>query len=68
MNTTRGISKRIEKLNKKIEEIESSSSSTATKESGGLIFWRGKKIIPAEQWQSIANKKGYEEAIKYIPK
>ncbi len=60
------ISKRIEKLNKKIEEIESTPITT-TKESDGLSFWRGMKIIPAQQWQSIANKKGYEEAIKYIP-
>jgi hypothetical protein len=62
MDTAKGTQKRIEELNKKLDEIES-----ATKESGGLLFWRGKKIIPVEQLQSIANKGGYKEAIKYIP-
>src|SRR5919197_5994186 len=57
------IQKRIEELNKKLEERES-----ATKERGGLPFWRGKKIISVKQWQSIASKRGgYEEVIKYIP-
>jgi hypothetical protein len=61
-DTTRGIRKRIEELNRKLDEIES-----AAKESSRLLFWRGKKIISVKQWQSIA-KKGYcEEAIKYIP-
>jgi hypothetical protein len=63
MDTAKGTQKRIEELNKKLDEIES-----ATKESGGgLLFWRGKKIISVEQWQSIANKGGYEEVIRYIP-
>jgi hypothetical protein len=61
-DTAKGTRKRIEELNKKLDEIES-----VTKESGGLLFWRGKKIIPVEQWQSIANKRGYEEVIRYIP-
>jgi hypothetical protein len=60
-DTAKGTQKRIEELNKKLDEIES-----ATKESSGLLFWRGKKIISVEQWQSIA-KRGYKEAIKYIP-
>ena len=38
MDTAKGIPKRIEKLNRKLDEIES-----ATKKSGGLLFWRGKK-------------------------
>jgi len=62
MDTAKGIRKRIEELNKKLDEIES-----ATKESSGLLFWRGKKIIPVEQWQSIAKKGRYEEVIRYIP-
>jgi hypothetical protein len=62
-DTSKGTRKRIEELNKKLDEIES-----AAKESGGgLLFWRGKKIISVEQWQSIANKGGYEEVIRYIP-
>jgi hypothetical protein len=61
-DTTKGTRKRIEELNKKLDEMES-----ATKESGGLLFWRGKKIISVEQWQSIAKRGRYEEAIKYIP-
>jgi hypothetical protein len=56
------IRKRIEALNKRLDEKES-----ATKESGDLPFWRGRKIISVEQWQSIANKRGYEEVIGYIP-
>jgi hypothetical protein len=56
------IRKRIEALNKKLDENES-----ATKESGALPFWRGKKIISVKQWQSIANRGGYEQVIKYIP-
>jgi hypothetical protein len=51
-DTTKGTRKRIEELNKKLDEMES-----ATKESGGLLFWRGKKIISVEQWQSIAEGK-----------
>jgi hypothetical protein len=61
-DTAKGTQKRIEELNKKLDEIES-----ATKESGGLLFWRGKKIISVEQWQSITNKGVYKEVIKYIP-
>ncbi len=57
------ISKRIEKLNKKIEEMESA----IIKESPGLSFWMCKRIMSLERWQSIANKGRYEEAIKYIP-
>lgn len=60
-NTASGIRKRIEELNKKLDNVES-----ATKESGGLLFWRGKKIISVEQWQSL-RKNGYEEVIRYIP-
>jgi hypothetical protein len=62
--TTNGaIRKRIEELNKKLDEKEST-----IKESSGLRFWRGRKIISVKQWQSIANKRGgYEEVIKYIP-
>jgi hypothetical protein len=56
------IRKRIEALNKKLDEKES-----ATKESGDLPFWRGKKIISVKQWQSIADSGGYEQVIKYIP-
>lgn len=59
---SRIIQKRIEELNKKLDENEYS-----IKESGGLPFWRGKKIISVKQWQSIANKRGYEKAIKCIP-
>jgi hypothetical protein len=56
------IQKRIEALNKKLDEKES-----AIKDIGNLPFWRGKKVISVEQWQSIANKRGYEEVIGYIP-
>jgi hypothetical protein len=56
------IRKRIEEINKKLDEKES-----AIKESGGLPFWRGKKIISVKQWQSIAKRGGYEEVIRYIP-
>jgi hypothetical protein len=59
---SRTIQKRIEELNKKLDENE-----YYTKESDGLPFWRGKKIISVKQWQSIADKGGYEKAIKYIP-
>lgn len=59
---SRIIQKRIEELNKKLDESE-----YATKESGGLPFWRGKKIVSVKQWQSISNKGGYEKAIKCIP-
>ena len=56
------IGKRIEEINKKLDEKES-----AIKESSDLPFWRGRKIISVEQWQSIANRRGYEEVIGYIP-
>jgi hypothetical protein len=56
------IRKRIEELNKKLDEKES-----AIKKSGDLPFWRGRKIISVEQWQSIANRRRYEEVIGYIP-
>jgi hypothetical protein len=57
------IRKRIDALNKKLDEKEES----ATKESEGLPFWSGKKIVSVKQWRSIANGGGYEEVIKYIP-
>jgi hypothetical protein len=62
-DTTSGIiRKRIEEINKKLDEKES-----AIKESGGLPFWRGKKIISVKQWQSIAKRGRHEEVIRYIP-
>ena len=56
------IRKRIDEINKKLDENES-----AIKESEGLPFWRGRKIISVKQWQSIAKRGGYKEIIRYIP-
>jgi len=62
ITASRIIQKRIEELNKKLDENE-----YYIKESGGMPFWRGKKIISVKQWQSIANKGGFKEAVKCIP-